>query len=214
MSSEFIALQPTLTQAVNDLNLSLTEQQIQQLLYYLQQLLFWNKAYNLTAIKQPKQALVKHIIDSLAILPHLPAVASDNNKLLDIGTGAGLPAVIVAICQPQRMVTALDSNGKKIRFIKQVASELGLTNITPVASRIEEHQGSYAVVTSRAFASLIDFVKVSEPQLEKQGEIWAMKGIEPTQEIQQLTNDWQIESIHLNVPMLDEERHLIKFIKN
>lgn len=214
MSSEFIALQPTLTQAVNDLNLSLTEQQIQQLLYYLQQLLFWNKAYNLTAIKQPKQALIKHIIDSLAILPHLPAVASDNNKLLDIGTGAGLPAVIVAICQPQRMVTALDSNGKKIRFIKQVASELGLTNITPVASRIEEHQGSYAVVTSRAFASLIDFVKVSEPQLEQQGEIWAMKGIEPTQEMQQLANDWQIKSIRLSVPMLDEERHLIKLIKN
>lgn len=182
---------------------------MQQLLYYLQQLLFWNKAYNLTAIKEPKQALIKHIIDSLAIVPHLP-----EGSLLDIGTGAGLPAVIVAICQPERAVTALDSNGKKIRFIKQVISELGLTNITPVASRIEDHTGRYTVVTSRAFASLLDFVAVSQPQLADKGEIWAMKGVEPTEEIHSLANDWQITTLRLDVPMLDEARHLIKLVRH
>ena len=132
LQPQYLKLQPQLQQALSELKLPLSDEQQLQLLYYLQQLLFWNKAYNLTAIKDDQQALIKHIFDSLSIVPFLPA-----GDLLDIGTGAGLPAVIVAICQPQRAVTALDSNQKKIRFIKQVASELGLKNLTPVASRIE-----------------------------------------------------------------------------
>ena len=150
LQPQYVKLQPQLQQALSELKLPLSDEQQLQLLYYLQQLLFWNKAYNLTAIKDDQQALIKHIFDSLSIVPFLPA-----GDLLDIGTGAGLPAVMVAICQPQRAVTALDSNQKKIRFIKQVASELGLKNLTPVASRIEAHAGSYQVITSRAFASLV-----------------------------------------------------------
>ena len=157
LQPQYLKLQPQLQQALSELKLPLSDEQQLQLLYYLQQLLFWNKAYNLTAIKDDQQALIKHIFDSLSIVPFLPA-----GDLLDIGTGAGLPAVIVAICQPQRAVTALDSNQKKIRFIKQVASELGLKNLTPVASRIEAHAGSYQVITSRAFASLVDFVTHSQ----------------------------------------------------
>lgn len=197
-------LLPKLQNGLNQLNIDLMENQQNQLLYYLQQLLFWNKAYNLTAIKQPEMALIKHILDSLSILPHLP-----NGSLLDIGTGGGLPSVIIAICQPERSVTALDSNSKKVRFIKQVVSELGLKNVNPVASRIEEHQGKYEIITSRAFSSLLDFVALGRDKLAENGEFWAMKGVNPADEIAQLQDDWQINSIELNVPFLDEERHLI-----
>lgn len=204
LQPQYLKLQPQLQQALSELKLQLSDEQQLQLLYYLQQLLFWNKAYNLTAIKDDQQALIKHIFDSLSIVPFLPA-----GDLLDIGTGAGLPAVIVAICQPQRAVTALDSNQKKIRFIKQVASELGLKNLTPVASRIEAHVGSYQVITSRAFASLVDFVTHSQSKLADNGIICAMKGIEPIDEIQALQHEWQINTQVLTVPELHESRHLI-----
>ena len=204
LQPQYLKLQPQLQQALSELKLQLSDEQQLQLLYYLQQLLFWNKAYNLTAIKDDQQALIKHIFDSLSIVPFLPA-----GDLLDIGTGAGLPAVIVAICQPQRAVTALDSNQKKIRFIKQVASELGLKNLTPVASRIEAHVGSYQVITSRAFASLVDFVTHSQSKLADNGIICAMKGVEPVDEIQALQNEWQINTQVLTVPELYESRHLI-----
>ena len=204
LQPQYLKLQPQLQQALSELKLQLSDEQQLQLLYYLQQLLFWNKAYNLTAIKDDQQALIKHIFDSLSIVPFLPA-----GDLLDIGTGAGLPAVIVAICQPQRAVTALDSNQKKIRFIKQVASELGLKNLTPVASRIEAHVGTYQVITSRAFASLVDFVTHSQSKLADNGIICAMKGVEPVDEIQALRTEWQINTQVLTVPELDESRHLI-----
>ena len=204
LQPQYVKLQPQLQQALSELKLPLSDEQQLQLLYYLQQLLFWNKAYNLTAIKDDQQALIKHIFDSLSIVPFLPA-----GDLLDIGTGAGLPAVIVAICQPQRAVTALDSNQKKIRFIKQVASELGLKNLTPVASRIEAHEGTYQVITSRAFASLVDFVTHSQSKLADNGIICAMKGVEPVDEIQALQNEWQINTQVLAVPELYESRHLI-----
>lgn len=204
LQPQYLKLQPQLQRALSELKLQLSDEQQLQLLYYLQQLLFWNKAYNLTAIKDDQQALIKHIFDSLSIVPFLPA-----GDLLDIGTGAGLPAVMVAICQPQRAVTALDSNQKKIRFIKQVASELGLKNLTPVASRIEAHAGSYQVITSRAFASLVDFVTHSQSKLADNGIICAMKGVEPVDEIQALQNEWQINTQVLTVPQLHESRHLI-----
>lgn len=204
LQPQYLKLQPQLQQALSELKLPLSDEQQLQLLYYLQQLLFWNKAYNLTAIKDDQQALIKHIFDSLSIVPFLPA-----GDLLDIGTGAGLPAVMVAICQPQRAVTALDSNQKKIRFIKQVASELGLKNLTPVASRIEAHAGTYQVITSRAFASLVDFVTHSQSKLADNGIICAMKGVEPVDEIQALQNEWQINTQVLTVPELYESRHLI-----
>lgn len=204
LQPQYQKLQPQLQQALSELKLLLSDEQQLQLLCYLQQLLFWNKAYNLTAIKDDQQALIKHIFDSLSIVPFLPA-----GDLLDIGTGAGLPAVIVAICQPQRAVTALDSNQKKIRFIKQITSELGLKNLTPVASRIEAHVGSYQVITSRAFASLVDFVNHSQSKLADNGVICAMKGVEPVDEIQALQHEWQINTQVLTVPELHESRHLI-----
>ncbi|MFT0771072.1 16S rRNA (guanine(527)-N(7))-methyltransferase RsmG [Psychrobacter aquimaris] len=195
-----------LAQAINELGLPLSETQQRTLLLYLDQLLLWNKAYNLTAITDPEEALIKHVIDCLSIITHLPA-----GSLLDIGTGAGLPAVIIAICQPERQCTALDSNQKKIRFIKQISSELGLSNMQPIASRIEAHEASYAVVTSRAFASLIDFVEVAQPRLADDGFLCAMKGKVPSEEeLQALDSDWHVKTIKLTVPRLHDSRHLIE----
>tara|TARA_R110002050_G_scaffold275984_1_gene421158 strand:- start:623 stop:1339 length:717 start_codon:yes stop_codon:yes gene_type:complete len=206
LGSQLPKLVNILAQAINELGLSLSETQQRTLLLYLDQLLLWNKAYNLTAITDPEEALIKHVIDCLSIITHLPA-----GSLLDIGTGAGLPAVIIAICQPERQCTALDSNQKKIRFIKQISSELGLSNMQPIASRIEAHEASYDVVTSRAFASLIDFVEVAQPRLANGGFLCAMKGKVPSEEeLQALDSDWHIKTIKLTVPSLHDNRHLIE----
>jgi len=206
LGAQLPKLATMLAQAIDELGLTLSAQQQRTLLLYLDQLLLWNKAYNLTAITDPVEALIKHIIDCLAIITHLPP-----GSLLDIGTGAGLPAVIIAICQPERQCTALDSNQKKIRFIKQISSELGLSNMHPIASRIEAHEASYEVVTSRAFASLIDFVEVAQPRLAENGYLCAMKGKAPSdEELQALSDAWQIRTIALTVPRLQDSRHLIE----
>ena len=206
LGAQLPTLANILAQSINELGLALTETQQRTLLLYLDQLLLWNKAYNLTAITDPVEALTKHVIDCLAIITHLPS-----GSLLDIGTGAGLPAVIFAICQPERPCTALDSNQKKIRFIKQISSELGLSNVQPIASRIEAHEASYDVVTSRAFASLIDFVDAAQPRLADGGYLCAMKGKAPSdEEMQALGDNWQIKTIKLNVPRLHDSRHLIE----
>ena len=198
-----------LAQAIQSLGLSLDMAQQRKLLLYLDQLLLWSKAYNLTAITDPQEALIKHVIDCLAIITHLPA-----GNLLDIGTGAGLPAVIIAICQPERQCSALDSNQKKIRFIKQISSELGLENMQPIAARIEAHTGDYQIVTSRAFASLTDFVAAAEPRLASGGYLCAMKGKAPTtDELDMLDQQWQINTIKLIVPCLKDSRHLIELTK-
>lgn len=206
LGAQLPMLADMLGQAIQALALPLSLAQQRTLLLYLDQLLLWNKAYNLTAITDPVEALIKHIIDCLAIIAHLP-----DGALLDIGTGAGLPSVIIAICQPERHCTALDSNQKKIRFIKQVSSELGLSNVTPIAARIEAHEGQYAVVTSRAFASLTDFVDAAQPRLANNGRLCAMKGKAPTDdELQALAPQWHIKTIKLTVPRLHDSRHLIE----
>lgn len=213
ISNQYQELDKLLLDSITKLKLEISADQRHKLMLYLDKLLFWNKAYNLTAIKQPKEALIKHIIDCLAILPHLKS-----GKLLDIGTGAGLPGVVIAICEPNREVTVLDSNQKKIRFIRQSVSELKLTNVTPVASRIEnfvpqEHE-KFEVITSRAFASLTDFVEAAEPRLAQDGWLQAMKGLIPEPEdINALVDEWQIDHIALDVPHLHENRHLTELVK-
>ena len=213
ISNQYQELDKLLLDSITKLKLEISADQRHKLMLYLDKLLFWNKAYNLTAIKQPKEALIKHILDCLAILPHLKS-----GKLLDIGTGAGLPGVVIAICEPNREVTVLDSNQKKIRFIRQSVSELKLTNVTPVASRIEnfvpqEHE-KFEVITSRAFASLTDFVEAAEPRLAQDGWLQAMKGLIPEPEdINALVDEWQIDHIALDVPHLHETRHLTELFK-
>lgn len=193
----------------NELNLTFTDVQIGQLLKYLDGLLLWTKAYNLTAITAPKEAFVKHILDCLAIIAYLPFNDQSSVSLLDIGTGAGLPSVIIAIMRPDWQITALDSNGKKVRFIRQMVSELNLNNVTPVASRIEDFDGAFDVITSRAFASLDDFVNLAKSYLKVDGVLYAMKGKSPIVDDFANLDDWRIDVKAICVPNLMEERCVV-----
>lgn len=190
------------------LGLLITTQQSDALLAYLDRLLLWSKAYNLTAITAPQEALTKHIMDCLAVLPVFDAHAKPQCKLLDIGTGAGLPAVIFAIMRPDWQVSALDSNQKKIRFVRQVKTELGLQALNALAMRIDAHAGTYDVITSRAFASLCDFVQAGAGLLSNQGALIAMKGKIPHDEIQGL-GAWDIQTVSVSVPNLSDDRSVV-----
>lgn len=198
-----------LQQGSQALGLNLNDEQLNLLLRYQDALILWNKAYNLTAIREPSEMLVKHLLDSLSILPHLP-----KGRLLDIGTGGGMPGMMIALCQPERECVLLDSNGKKIRFLTQFIADLKLSNVKAVQSRVEDEKmiqqlGKFDVVTSRAFASLTDFVQASRPYLTTQSTIVAMKGLVPHDELQPLQHEFLSEIIALTVPNLDEQRHLI-----
>ena len=197
-----------LTDGVSALDLDLSEQVLNNLLKYQDALVLWNKAYNLTAIREPKEMLIKHLLDSLSILNHVP-----KGRMLDVGTGGGMPGMIVALCQPERECVLLDSNGKKIRFLKQFIADMKLANVKAVQTRVEDPQsindlGHFDVITSRAFASLLDFVDAAKPYMHEQSVIAAMKGVVPHDELSSLSN-WSQQIIALKVPKLDEQRHLI-----
>lgn len=191
------------------LGLNLSDEALTLLLKYQDALVLWNKAYNLTAIRDPKEMLVKHLLDSLSILKDLP-----QGRLLDVGTGGGMPGMIIALCQPERSCVLLDSNGKKIRFLKQFIADLKLKNVIAVQTRVENEEsiqelGTFDVITSRAFASLTDFVDAAQPYMHEQSLIAAMKGLIPDDEITQLQAQYSCNIIELHVPRLDEQRHLL-----
>ncbi|WP_180059023.1 16S rRNA (guanine(527)-N(7))-methyltransferase RsmG [Acinetobacter sp. YH12128] len=201
-----------LKQGSQKLGLDLSEEALNLLLKYQDALVLWNKAYNLTAIRDPKEMLVKHLLDSLSILNDLPV-----GRLLDIGTGGGMPGMIIALCQPERECVLLDANGKKIRFLKQFIADLKLKNVIAVQTRVENEDsihelGQFDVITSRAFASLTDFVDASKPYMHAQSIIASMKGLIPEEEVETLKSDFKIDIVALKVPRLDEQRHLI-FLK-
>ncbi len=198
-----------LKQGSQALGLSLSDEALSLLLKYQDALVLWNKAYNLTAIRDPKEMLVKHLLDSLSILNDLPA-----GRLLDVGTGGGMPGMIIALCQPERACVLLDSNGKKIRFLKQFIADLKLSNVIAVQTRVEntdsiQDLGHFDVITSRAFASLTDFVEASQPYMHEHSIIAAMKGLVPTDELEQIKDQYSCKVIELRVPRLDEQRHLL-----
>ncbi len=189
--------------------MSLSDEALTLLLKYQDALVLWNKAYNLTAIRDPKEMLVKHLLDSLSILKDLPP-----GRLLDVGTGGGMPGMIIALCQPERSCVLLDSNGKKIRFLKQFIADLKLKNVVAVQTRVENQDtidelGQFDVITSRAFASLTDFVEAARPYLHEHSIIAAMKGLIPVEEMEELKQEFSCKVIELHVPRLDEQRHLL-----
>ncbi|WP_151777351.1 16S rRNA (guanine(527)-N(7))-methyltransferase RsmG [Acinetobacter brisouii] len=203
-----------LKQGSKALGLDLNENALNLLLKYQDALVLWNKAYNLTAIRDPKEMLVKHLLDSLSILTSLP-----EGRLLDIGTGGGMPGMIIALCQPERECVLLDSNGKKIRFLKQFIADLKLPNVTAVQTRVENEDsirelGTFDVITSRAFASLTDFIEASKPYMHTGSYICAMKGLIPNEEVTEYSKGFKTQIIELKVPRLDEQRHLIILQKN
>jgi len=199
-----------LTQGAQAMDMALTEAESQRLLTYLAALIKWNKAYNLTAIRDPLEMVDKHLLDSLSILPHI-----DESPLIDIGTGAGLPGMIIALMRPTLAVTLLDSNGKKTRFLKQLAAELALSQVTVVNDRCEQHRGEYGQITSRAFASLADMVTGTEHMLSNNGRWLAMKGHVPEDEISALPSTIRLETTPaLRVPFRADARHLIILRRN
>jgi 16S rRNA (guanine527-N7)-methyltransferase len=204
-------LMNTLRAGIRQLALELTEDQIQKLAAYIDLLVKWNKAYNLTAIREPQEMVVKHLLDSLAIVPHI-----NQSPLLDVGTGPGLPGIPLAITRPDLDLTLLDSNGKKTRFLTQAKVSLGLDNVTVIHGRVEDAIADqktdkrFQIVTSRAFASLSDMVTLARDTLAEDGHFVAMKGVIPEDEIADLPEWAKVEQIiPLDVPNLNAERHLI-----
>lgn len=193
------------------LNIELSDDKIELLLAYHALLVKWNKAYNLTAVRDPEEMIRRHLLDSLSILPHITG-----DRILDVGTGPGLPGIPLAICFPEKNLTLLDSNGKKTRFLTQAKIELKLDNMTPVQSRIESFETeSFDAITSRAFATLKDMVDGSIHLLKDEGYFYAMKGLYPTEEIGELDNRTTVvDCFALHVPGEEAERHLVKIQKS
>lgn len=201
-----------LAQGLAALGIALPEAARAKLLAYAALLHKWNKTYSLTALRDPQQALSHHLLDSLAILPFVPA-----GRLLDVGSGGGMPGIPLAIARPDLPVTLLDSNSKKSAFLQQAAIELALANISVHGGRVEQYHPSvgFAAITSRAFSELADFVRLSQHLLGADGRWLAMKGLWPHAEIARLPPDVAVEAVHrLAVPGVDGERHLVVMKKN
>jgi 16S rRNA (guanine527-N7)-methyltransferase len=196
-----------LLKGVEQMNLKLEATVVGRLLDYADFLLKWNKTYNLTAIRDSHGVIVKHLLDSLSVLSFCPY-----GSVLDIGAGAGLPSVVLAVANPNLSVTAIDSNSKKTRFLQQCVYHLNLTNLRVLHQRAEHlsRHNPYDFVVSRAFSSLKDFFQVAMPVTKPSGLILAMKGRYPHEELEAAGTMCDIKSINsLTVPFLDEERHIV-----
>jgi len=190
-------------------------QQQDALLDYLALLSKWNGVYNLTAIRDPRQMLIQHVLDSLAIVPHLLSLGP--SSLLDVGTGGGLPGMVLAIVLPSWQITLNDIVHKKTAFLTHAKGALALPNVTVVTGRVEtltpggEVPARFDAVVSRAFAEMVDFVTVARHLVAPGKSLWAMKGVRPDAEIARLPADVRVaQIIELNVPMLDAARHLVE----
>jgi 16S rRNA (guanine527-N7)-methyltransferase len=201
-----------LNRLLDSAGITLPENQKQQLVGYVELLHKWNKAYNLTSVRRPEEMLVRHILDSIVVEPHL-----QGSRFIDVGTGPGLPGIPLAIVRPDSHFTLLDSLGKRVRFLRQVQHELHLENITPVQSRVEEFPAEppFDGVISRAFASLTDMVTWCKHLPAENGRFYALKGLRPDDEIAILPANFSVEDvIRLQVPELDGERHLVMIKTN
>lgn len=184
------------------------DEQKNKLKRYVEMLERWNKTYNLTSVREPKDMIPVHIFDSLIVANHIKG-----ENCLDVGSGAGLPTIPLAIMQPDRQFTSLDTNGKKTRFVQQAIIELGLKNTSVSQARIEKWVApqKFDAVISRAFASVFDFVTASSEHLSENGMLYAMKGQYPEGEMQYLPKQYKlINKTELDVPFVDGERHLLE----
>jgi 16S rRNA (guanine527-N7)-methyltransferase len=193
------------------LGLQLSDGQVGQLLAYLELVQKWTRVYNLTAVRDPGEMLTHHLLDSLAVIePLRRQLGGRPAKLLDVGSGAGLPGAVIAICEPQVQVDCVDTVAKKAAFIQQVALQLKLANLRGLHARVETLAGPYDIVCSRAFASLADFTSWSASALGEGGAWLAMKGKLPTAEIEQLPPTSTVFHVEqLRVPGLDAERCIV-----
>ena len=209
-----LAVSDALDAGLQALRLDVSPEQRRQLLAYLGLIAKWNKVYNLTAVREPADMLTHHVLDSLAALGplqrHLLEQSLHPARLLDVGSGAGLPGIVFAICCPALQVTCVDTVSKKVAFIQQAAGELGLKNLRGLHARVESLAGPFDVVSSRAFASLTDFTAWSRQALAPAGVWLAMKGKHPADELSALPSDTQVFHVELlRVPGLEAERCII-----
>jgi len=203
-----MSLLPELQKMLIRTDLDVTEKQQEQLVELVELLNKWNKAYNLTSVRDPHDMLVKHIMDSIVVSPHL-----QGQRLIDVGTGPGLPGLPLAILNPDKQFVLLDSLGKRLRFIRQAVLALGLKNVEFVQSRVEEYnpEQKFDIVLSRAFASLQDMLFWCKHLPNENGHFLALKGQFPAQEVAALDKEFEfITSIPLQVPNLEGERCLVK----
>jgi len=194
---------------LNELGLSLSQEQQAKLLEYLGLLLKWNKAFNLTSVRDPAQMLSRHILDSLTMVDYM-----QGSHILDVGTGPGLPGIPLAICFPDKQFSLLDSNGKKTRFVFQAKLQLGLTNVEAVNQRVESYQSDKAIdiIVSRAFATLEDMIDVTKHLVQPEHtRLVAMKGIYPEQELAAIPTGFVMNKAErVSVPGYTGERHIIE----
>ncbi len=216
MSISTEALRPGLRDAAKRLLLPLSETETDALLAYLTLLQRWNATYNLTAVRDPAQMLTQHLADCLAVIAPLRREVGDRTgdhecRVLDVGSGGGLPGIVIAILNPAYRVTCVDAVGKKAAFVQQVAAELKLQNLGAVHARVEQMKAEpFDVVTSRAFASLADFTALTERHLGKDGRWMAMKGKPPTEELAAFPAGIEVFHVEqLTVPGLDADRCLV-----
>lgn len=178
------------------------------LLEYLALLVRWNRTYNLTAVREPREMVVRHLLDSLAVVPHMRGIGT----LADLGTGPGLPGIPLAIALPDLQVALVESNGKKARFLRQAVRSLGLANASVHECRAEDLDmpGAFQALTARALATLAEIIGFGGHLLQPGGRLLAMKGVRPDAEIAALPEGWRLlETVPLAVPGLDGERHLV-----
>ncbi len=206
-----VDLEAGLRSGAQALGLSLADAPIQQLLAYVALIQKWNKVYNLTALRDPADMLTHHLLDSLtAVAPLTRHTQGQPIRVLDVGSGGGLPGVVLAICMPELNVTCVDAVAKKAAFVQQVAVSLKLPNLRGVHARVESLTEPYPVICSRAFAALPDFVTWSRPALAEGGVWMAMKGKHPQDEIDALPGDVRVFHVEpLTVPALDAERCMV-----
>lgn len=193
-----------------DMAQTLDDKQQQKLIQYVELLNKWNKTYNLTAVRNPEQMVTRHLLDSLTVCPFIKG-----NNILDVGTGAGLPGIVLAIVFPEKHFTLLDSNSKKTRFVVQAAAELELPNVDVVQSRVEKYQPreEFDTVTTRAYSAIADMLQQTSHLLSENGVFLAMKGANPVSEVEGLSSKYRVKENHeIRVPGLDEERHLLEII--
>ena len=205
--------QQRLERGLEQINVSLDEKQIRQLMQYLFALYKWNNTYNLTAIRDLMEMVDRHLLDSLVVWPFLKLEKIDS--LADVGTGAGLPGIPLAIVEPRWRVTLIDSNSKKTGFLKHAQLITGLENVNVVTGRVEQQNETVDAVISRAFASLNEMATLTESIQKPDTVLWAMKGKFPEQELPELAKPYRVCASHqLTVPGTEGERHLLKITKS
>lgn len=202
-----MSLAEELAQGIAALGVDLAAETRGRLLDYLVLLQKWNKVYNLTAVREPQKMVSRHLLDCLAVLPHVAA-----RTILDVGSGAGLPGIPLALALPQTQITLLDSNHKKAAFLKQAVIELGLPNASVICQRVETWRPNrpFELVISRAFSDLAAYLRLAGRLCAKDGVIAAMKGVYPYEELEQLPREFKLRRVvPLKVPGLRAERHLV-----